>query len=33
MSYDRAPQITDSEIPFVISGKEESSPTTLFNTY
>jgi hypothetical protein len=32
-SYDRAPQLSDSEIPFIISGKEETSPTTLFNSY
>jgi hypothetical protein len=33
LSYNRSPQLSDSETPFIISGKEEASPITLFNGY
>jgi len=33
MNYDKSPRFTDNEVPTILSGKEESSPSYLFNSY
>jgi len=33
LDYDKSPRYSDNEMPALMGGKEESSPTYLFDTY